>query len=339
MIIENKSATAVAYKSNSIVNEPHIKAAYTARELYNMKIEEVPFLVEGIIPQNGLSCLTGSSDCNKSTFLRQLSLTIATGDENFLGLKLKPRFRRVIYISTEDDHWAMSALIRKQHSKDVSQETLDRILFLFSTESHIKSLDEYLKETKVDLVVLDTWTDLFSGDLNQSNKVRNSFEAYNELSRKYECAFVFVHHQGKRTEENAPSKNNLLGSQGIEAKMRSVIELRRDAGNRRLLTITKGNYSKDSIKGKSLVLELEEKTMLLKRKDETVISVANYGFEGLKIKFDKQAILKKMMLEKSKEHSFEKIHRSICESFENAPSLTTLKNWYKEQSDSQSPKK
>ncbi|MFX1708102.1 AAA family ATPase [Chitinophaga sp. CC14] len=336
---KNEKNVGITSKIIHQVKETAYKDAYTARELFKMNIHEVPFLLDGLIPQTGLSCLTGSSDCNKSTFLRQLSLEIALGSENHLGFKLNTRHKKVIYISTEDDFAAISALIKKQYSKDRPEEILDNIYFVFSTESHIKRLGDILKSKKVDLVVLDTWTDLFSGDLNQSNKVRGSFEAYNELSRKYGCAFIFVHHQGKRTEDNSPSKNNLLGSQGIEAKMRAVVELRRDIGSRRLLTITKGNYSKDSFKGKSFVLELQEDTMLFQRKDETVNFSVGYGFEGLKVKFDKKAIIKKLLQLKSDGLSFEKAHKKITENFENAPGLTTLKTWFKDQSDSQTPSK
>lgn len=321
-------------RSDSVKQAISYKGAYTARELYSMKIMEVPFLLEGLIPKTGLACLTGSSDCNKSTLLRQLVISIALGMDSFLGFKLSAINKKCIYISTEDDQYATAALLTKQYSSEMPEEALDNIYFMFNIEGHIKELERVLTRTKTDLVILDSWTDLFSGDINQTSKVRASLEPYSKLAQKHGCAFVFIHHQGKRSEEKSPNKNNLLGSQGIEAKVRTLIELRRDSGNRRLLTVIKGNYTKDSIKGKSFVLEISEETMLLQRKDEIVNS--GYGFEN--IKSDKEDIKKQAIKLKAEGLSYQKVQKQLAEQFgEKAPGLTTVRNWDKGQSVSPSP--
>jgi DNA-binding NarL/FixJ family response regulator len=58
----------------------------------------------------------------------------------------------------------------------------------------------------------------------------------------------------------APSKHNLLGSQGFEAKMRMVVELRKDNidHQKRHLCIVKGNYLPNEYKTKSYVLKFDE---------------------------------------------------------------------------------
>jgi RecA-family ATPase len=326
--------------SKKIEDQSIYKDIYTAKELRRMNIKQIPFLLDGIIPQVGLSCLTGSSDCNKSTLLRQLAIDIAVGKDSFLGFKLTPKHRNVIYVSTEDDCTAISAFTNMQYPNNLSDEILDQIHFIFNKDKHIDLLKKLFAQHKFDLVIIDGLTDMIKGDLNQTTVVRSVLNVYNQLSMEHRCAFIFVHHQGKRTEDNAPSKNNLLGSQGIEAKMRAVIELRRDTGNRRLMTITKGNYSKDSLKGKSFVLELQENTMLFQRRDEAVNLNASYGFGDLKIKYSKEDIMKVAVPLRAGGLSFEKLHTQITEQFgKDAPGLTTLKTWFKGQSDSQSPSK
>ncbi|SEW35745.1 AAA domain-containing protein [Chitinophaga sp. YR573] len=318
--------------TNSVDN---YKGAYTAKELFQLNIQEVPFLVENLIPQSGLCCLTGSSDCNKSTLLRQLSFEIAMGLETFLGFKMNPKYKRVVYISTEDDFKSIAALIRKQYPDGMPDEIFDRIYFIFNTEKHIQELKEYFSKNRVDAVIIDTWTDLYGGDLNQSNKVRASFDIYSQLANIYGCAFIFIHHKGKRTEDKSPSKNNLLGSQGIEAKMRTLIELRREAGNRRLLTVVKGNYTSDDIKGKSFLLELNN-SMRLQRVQVATNEILS--FENVKTEKDEMKKISAKL--RGDGLSFEKVHKHLQEKYgTNAPGLTTLKNWTKDQSDSQSPSK
>lgn len=318
-----------------------VQDIYTAEQLFQMNIKEIPFLWENLIPQTGLCCLTGSSDCNKSTLLRQLALEMALGSDEILGFKVNAKYKNIIYISTEDDANSIAASLRKQYTEELPIEALRNIRFLFNTENHLEKLNKMLTDQKSDLVIIDTWTDLFFGDINQSNKVRASFEEYKKLSVKHGCAFVFVHHQGKSSEGNAPSKNNLLGSQGIEAKMRTVIELRRDKdiSNKRLMTITKGNYTSDSIKGKSFVLELHEDIMLFQRSNE-VRNIAELSFANVKIKYSKEEIMKSALAIKKEGVSYEKMHAQLKEKFgEEMPGLTTIKNWFKEQSDSQAPSK
>jgi biotin operon repressor len=59
---------------------------------------------------------------------------------------------------------------------------------------------------------------------------------------------------------NTPSKINLLGASGIEASMRSVLELRKDPndGTIRTLKVTKGNYVSEEIKKKLLKIKQTE---------------------------------------------------------------------------------
>ena len=66
---------------------------------------------------------------------------------------------------------------------------------------------------------------------------------------------------GKRTESLAPSKNNILGSQGFEGKMRTVIELRSDPNSlgMRHLSILKGNYFDEEHKSMSYDLVFEDR--------------------------------------------------------------------------------
>ena len=225
----------------------------------------VPYLWEGLIPQYGISFLTGASDCNKSTFLRQLALSIANGDEDFLDIPLNLRFQKVILVVTEDLAVNVAALMNKQLLVFPDKAILDNITFVFPTSNIIKKLNELLSKEKADCVIVDTWTDTFTGDLNASNSVRASLHPYNDLVRKYSCAILALHHEKKGSEDKNPSKDNMLGSMGIQAYARVVLQMKRENGNsnKRLLTAVKGNYIQDCFKDKSLVLEVDEQTLIL----------------------------------------------------------------------------
>ncbi len=234
----------------------------SAKELWDMEINEIPMLVGPILPKCTLATVAGSSDTGKSSFLRQLATHIVLGKEEFLGFKITPTHQKVIYVSTEDDQYSIAYLLRKQN-EDLSSEdqvNLENLVYVFDAEKLIEKLGKYLEETPVDLVIIDAFSDVFNGELNMASSIRPYLNQFGDLAKKFDCAVVFLHHTGKRTQHLKPSKDNLLGSQGFEAKMRLVIELRKDLHDtsKRHLCIVKGNYLAEEQKSESYELIFDE---------------------------------------------------------------------------------
>ena len=218
---------------------------YTADELLRRGVKELPTLLDPILPQVGLAALAGSSDTGKSSFLRQLAIAVALGDRSFLSWKLHLRHQRAIYVSTEDDDYAVAHLMQKANrSRNLPDKAYKRLTYVFETDNLLDRLQDELDAFAVDLIVIDAFADLYGKSMNDTNQVRTFLNDFSQLAQQYKCLIIFLHHTGKRTEELEPSKHNLLGSQGFEAKMRLVIELRNapDDCSLKHLCIVKGNY-------------------------------------------------------------------------------------------------
>lgn len=88
----------------------------------------------------------------------------------------------------------------------------------------------------------------------------------------------FLHHTGKNTDKYSASKNNALGSQAFEAKMRVMLELKHHPHNdmQRTLTITKGNYISTEIKKYSKVLDFNEENLLFTDTGNSLLSESLY---------------------------------------------------------------
>jgi RecA-family ATPase len=114
-----------------------------------------------------------------------------------------------------------------------------------------------LREMPADMVIIDTFSDVYDGDMNQANKVRSYIQKFKEIANRHKTLIVFNHHCGKKNDFRPPHKDNLLGSQGFESCMRTVIELRKDFGDttKRHMCIVKGNYIPESFKNSSYKLE------------------------------------------------------------------------------------
>lgn len=237
------------------------KIVFSATELLNRKVKTMPCLVEPIFPKVGVAALAGSSDTGKSSFLRHLASSIALGKSDFLGWSIKAEHNKVIYVSTEDDDIATSFQLSKFNMfRQLDSQLYSGLKYVFDTNNILTTLSDILENENHDLIIIDAFTDLYGKSMNDSNQVRTFLNEYSQLAHKHKCLIVFLHHTGKGTEERPPSKNNLLGSQGFQAKMRLVIELRTDPLEQSLkhMCIVKGNYLPKEMKIESFVLRFEE---------------------------------------------------------------------------------
>ena len=237
------------------------KKHVTATELLERGLVEVPKLIEPILQRVGLASLVGSSDTGKSSILRQMAIAVVTGQKDFLGFEINAIHKKAICISTEDDENSIASLLYKYNrGQRLHYDKFKGLRFVFETENLTKTLDTMLTEEPADLVIIDAFSDLYSGAMNEGNKVRSFLNEYHQLAQKHECLIVFLHHCGKRTEDQAPSKSSVIGSQSFEAKMRVVIELRQDFFEPmyRHLCIVKGNYLPSEFKQESYVLRFDE---------------------------------------------------------------------------------
>jgi hypothetical protein len=226
----------------------------------------MPTLLNPFLQKVGLASLVGTSDSGKSTFLRQLSLSIALDLKTFLGFAIEATYNKVIYVSTEDDSNAVSYSLKKQieflkkENNNINLELLSNLEFVFNTEDLLNKLKNKLIEHPVDLIIVDAFADVFTNELNANTQVRNFLNEYDRLAKEHQCLILFLHHIGKNTLKFAPSKDSIIGSQAFEAKMRVVLELRPNRYNntQKDLWILKGNFLDSNVKAKSFVIEIND---------------------------------------------------------------------------------
>ena len=73
-------------------------------------------------------------------------------------------------MSTEDGEQATSVWLNKYFDKDESRDDLlSKLNFIFSTEGIIGNLYETVMENCIDLIIVDSYADLFTGSMNNSN--------------------------------------------------------------------------------------------------------------------------------------------------------------------------
>jgi len=250
----NKTATADTSKWSTEI--PNVNG----KELLVSDLLDIPKLVDPVFHRIGLAALIGSSDTGKSSLLRHLCVCTVTG-RDFLGWNVHPVRRRAYYVSTEDDKMAISFLLKKQNiDYGLEPQELENLVYIFETDNLITRLDKELSEKPADLVIVDAFADIFTGQLYETNRVRSFLNEYSQLAQRHSCLVIFLHHTNKRSDNLEPSKHNALGSQGFEAKMRLMIELKSDiqSPNTKHLCIVKGNYLSHVFKTHSFDIKFTE---------------------------------------------------------------------------------
>jgi RecA-family ATPase len=244
------------------------KDEWTLGELLDLNITKIPFLVDKLIPLYTLNVLAGQSERGKSTLYTQLALAIISGEDEFLGCKLSVTYKRVLVISTEDSPIALSFRTNRQLNQVSSVvEFKDRLTFITNQDNLESRIENYLEKNRADLVVMDAFADVFTGgDLNASNSVRRYLNNYVKFIQRFGCTVLFVHHVGKGKQGYRSEKDQLLGSTGIEGKMRNVLMLS-IVNDQHQLSIAKGNYINREDKKIPLYLNFDNKTLTFSKAD------------------------------------------------------------------------
>lgn len=228
----------------------------TATEILAIGTKETPMLVENLLQKKGMASLTGSSDGGKS-FLGLFLASILCGDKDkIFGRKINRNTGGVIVVCTEDS--AEDICVRLTPFSVENKIDGEKLRFIFETDRLSDKLRKELERQPADLIIMDTFGDLFSGNLNDSIGVRKFFNPFKKLAEEFNCLFLFNHHIGKAKEANsAPNKNDVLGSQAIESACRTVLMLRKKEDGQRILTVVKGNHLSEKYKNKGIVLSFD----------------------------------------------------------------------------------
>lgn len=188
---------------------------------------------------NGLYCLVA-----KPKLALQLANSLINNKE-FLGFKVNPT--PVLYISTE-----LSSLQLKERLDITGYEFfLNSFFFLERDEEHklclrddlLLDIKEFATKYNGKLVIIDIMCGIDYGydlDINNYNDVmKNMFDKYRELSKKYNLTFLLIHYLNKEVKT--------LGSTGIDGNMNGILTLINNKDNTYTLKIINRDFEEQNL--------------------------------------------------------------------------------------------
>lgn len=227
---------------------------FTAADWFEIaKQPPVEHLIDGLVPEEGLTVFAAESEAGKSFVVVDWAMRLVHGPFEWLGRKIEPG--SVIYLSGEGGSGLGARLRAWQSDRDTSAEAAGGRYCAIT--SGIPSIDDKkgrknfaaFVEAIVDqwkgppaLIVVDTLsTALAAGDENDAKVVAPVVRFLGDIQKRYGCAVLVVHHFVK-PDRNASatkvSKHAVRGSGALTANVDAVLSITLDTdGVRRLVTL------------------------------------------------------------------------------------------------------
>ena len=158
-----------------------------------MPEQKMNWLVEDLLPADGLSLLTADPKAGKSTLARCLSTCVATG-QPWLGIQT--RQGEVLHLALEErGHTVLThfdALKAPDHCIDVQIGQAPEV------GQQVRMLYDYIEERCPTLVVVDTLCKLRPiSNLKDYAECSAAMAPLIEMSRRFECHIMLLHHSRK----------------------------------------------------------------------------------------------------------------------------------------------
>lgn len=179
---------------------PETLAAFVQRD-----IPPVEFWVDGIVQKKGKTIISASTNIGKSIFIQNLALAMTTGATSFLK-KFEVKPGRVLLLDLEMGESAVKDRLVAMCKKDglTTENLFIKALPSFDIEvdQNFATLKKWILELKIDVVIIDHLSNVWSGAENDSEEVGRLTKRFNTLIDETGASVVLIHHHRKSSKDH-----------------------------------------------------------------------------------------------------------------------------------------
>jgi RecA-family ATPase len=219
------------------------------------------YLIDGLLPSNGLMFLAGASGTGKSILAFQFANDLVQGQSTMtfqIGEDFKDKQIRVVIFSLEMNQDDLQ--IRLTHMHGSNTEEQDKLQaenyaiycepepFELWNTAHVIEMTKIIKTIEPDLVIIDSASIAFAEDLTIAAQVKSAIAHIYKIRSRLNVAFMVVAHTRKPSQGviNSPEEttlNELMGVAGLGQAATGILIMVEDDESRKA-TIKSGKAEK-----------------------------------------------------------------------------------------------
>ncbi len=197
----------------------------------DIKIKVTEWILPDFLPLGELTVLAGPKVTGKSTIYCAMAAAVSRGcgsHDSWMGV-LNNEPRGVLIISSEDDKTrtitprliaAKANLDHIHFIEGLVKPGIDSMDYTFNSDD-----DDYIINTvqrfQIDLIIIDPWSLVISGDAKNGTKVQRKLEKLSELARTLNAAILLIAHVSKNSKGRDPV-NRVAGTAALTDVARGI---------------------------------------------------------------------------------------------------------------------
>jgi 5S rRNA maturation endonuclease (ribonuclease M5) len=223
------------------LNIPEEYKLIDGETLSQMEIEEIPYLIESILPAEGFCFIYGAEGVGKSLVALSMALSVAKG-EDWLNVFKVPNKANVLYIDKEN---TQSTIIKRLKAMGTAPKNIYWLktpeIFQLNTEKgnlseFAQALTTLVTEKRITLIVVDSLVDLMVGNESSSQDTQIFFSALRQLFPN--IAIIVLHHENKpATGTYRTAAQRVRGSTNINAQATIMFRIEHIAKSKTEITM------------------------------------------------------------------------------------------------------
>jgi len=214
--------------SEKIDNENKPKLPLTVSEILAMEFKPQPFIVEKLVPENGITIFSGYPESGKSWFTLYVAHCVATGKP--VLDKFQVTQGAVLLI---DEEAGVSEFQRRMKMFDFGQDDKVRLFsqegFKVDNKEHLDALIATSKLCDIKLVIFDPYSAIHSKAENSAEDMQRVMEALQKFNLAG-ISVIFIHHHRKEhyMDRNPQVAMGLRGSTALLARADSHVYIKKE---------------------------------------------------------------------------------------------------------------
>lgn len=221
------------------INFPSPYSTITLSEIYQKEFPEEEWIVDKILPEEGIIGIIGEAGAFKSLFTQYLTKCLIT-KETILGQFEVKKECNILFIDKENR-------LRRTQKRLLAfgVPSTERIRFIESpgdfnleNEEFIKFIIDEIEEYRINLIFVDAFVDVFEGNENDAIETRKALDKLKQLAPQ--GTFIVIHHSSKPIPRyRRTALQSTRGSSNIAAQFEAQFYFEKTRDNK-VFTIEQG---------------------------------------------------------------------------------------------------